>query len=79
MTKAAVLVVVVGVCGAVATAHAKTGPGKVQPLSDEDVDSIKEMLGAPKGAIVVRGNDIYWTTLDGSLMREPKAGEARRR
>jgi sugar lactone lactonase YvrE len=72
--KAALLSVVLGVCDGAAAFAKSSGPGKAAPLSEEYVDSIKGMMGAPKGAIVVRGEDIYWTTLDGSLMREPRAG-----
>jgi len=63
------------VCGAAATARAtSTGPGKAEPGSEEFADSIKQMMGAPKGAMVVRGADVYWTTLDGQLWRAPMTG-----
>src|SRR4030095_13630901 len=50
--------------------------GTPRPTLEEIAGSVKEMSGAPKGAIVVRGDEIYWTTMDGNLMREPRAGGA---
>ena len=71
MAKAALVVVVLGVCGGAETSHAKTGAKR--PLPGDFGESILAMSGAPNGAIVVRGDDIYWTTMDGNLMREPRA------